>query len=407
MRRILGLLFVLITFLLGMPVLAQDDTIPDELERFAERSSEGYDRIIALIDATPLADVFADDMTEVTFFAPTDDAIEILLDELGISADDLLNNPDVLLTILNNHAVKGSITSADLIDDTELETLDGEGITVTVTDDGDVQLNEEALIITPSIEASNGVVYGIDAVLLPDADLTLTGSGGGVCIVSAEGANTARVRVGPGNNRTSVTFLPTGTEFEVLGQTDDDEGNTWYQLDKEEAAPGRAINEAWIAAADVNSSGDCDNIGEAAAPPLIPIAPVPPPQTSGETAGGEQPEAPAQQTGARPNAGTWTVTLNPTTNLSCAGTGNVALPTTELFLTTSIPVSASYSGSTFIFDGVAMNQIGDGVYNGATNFEGFTGTFYIDSVINPNQMVGRFIGSEQDCSFTVTFVANR
>lgn len=95
--------------------------------------------------------------------------------------------------------------------------------------------------------------------------------GGGVCTVSVDTDDTARLRVGPGTNRTSVAFLPSRQEFEVLGRATDDAGAVWYQLDKDQAAPTRAVNEVWVAAADVNSRGNCDTVGEASAPPIIPI----------------------------------------------------------------------------------------------------------------------------------------
>jgi hypothetical protein len=93
------------------------------------------------------------------------------------------------------------------------------------------------------------------------------------CLVSAESANTVIVRVGPGENRTAVAFLPAETEFVVQGQAEDVFGALWFQLDKEEAAPGKLINEAWVAALEVISSGDCEAVGEVDAPPIIPIAP--------------------------------------------------------------------------------------------------------------------------------------
>lgn len=91
------------------------------------------------------------------------------------------------------------------------------------------------------------------------------------CFVSAETADTAQVRVGPGTNRTSVTFLPAGTEFVVQGQAEDTDGALWYRLDKQEAAPGKLINEAWVAAETVIASDGCESVAEVEAPPIIPI----------------------------------------------------------------------------------------------------------------------------------------
>ena len=79
------------------------------------------------------------------------------------------------------------------------------------------------------------------------------------------------IRVGPGANRTVIAFLPAGINFEALGQTSDSDGNMWFSVPKEEVAPTKAVNETWVAADSVDQSGDCANVVDALAPPIIPI----------------------------------------------------------------------------------------------------------------------------------------
>ena len=106
-----------------------------------------------------------------TVFAPTDAAITALVEALEITAEDLLALPD-LGEILQYHVVAGAAMSGDLTDGQEIETLLGENVTVTINAEG-VFVND-AQVTAADIEAGNGVVHVIDAVLLPPAPETNT-----------------------------------------------------------------------------------------------------------------------------------------------------------------------------------------------------------------------------------------
>ena len=101
-----------------------------------------------------------------TVFAPTDDAVVALTEALGISADDLLALPN-LGEILQYHVVAGEAFSDDLEDGQMITTLLGQDVTVSI-DDAGVMINE-AMVIIADLEAENGVVHVIDAVLVPTA----------------------------------------------------------------------------------------------------------------------------------------------------------------------------------------------------------------------------------------------
>jgi hypothetical protein len=107
------------------------------------------------------------------------------------------------------------------------------------------------------------------------------------CTIRTEDANTVRVRVGPGENRTSIAFLPADQDFEVLGTATDRAGNPWWKVDRELAAPGKAANETWVAEGDVEESGDCEAVIDVNAPPIIPASNNPPsaalPASSGKS----------------------------------------------------------------------------------------------------------------------------
>ena len=108
-----------------------------------------------------------------TVFAPTDAAFTQLLDDLDITAEELLARED-LADILTLHVLTVVVMSGDLADGAEVTSLNGQTLTVRALDGGGFGLDTEddgddanATIIQADIEASNGVVHLIDAVLIP------------------------------------------------------------------------------------------------------------------------------------------------------------------------------------------------------------------------------------------------
>jgi LPXTG-motif cell wall-anchored protein len=105
-----------------------------------------------------------------TVFAPTDAAFQALLTKLGVTADQLLQRED-LKDILLYHVVSGKVMSSSLSEGLEATTLNGKKIKFTLA--GGAKVN--GANITPDVEATNGVIHVIDAVLLPPADNPKTG----------------------------------------------------------------------------------------------------------------------------------------------------------------------------------------------------------------------------------------
>lgn len=105
-----------------------------------------------------------------TVFAPTDEAFAALPDG---TLDALLADPSGDLTsILTYHVVPGKVMAADVVtlDGEKVETVNGEELTVNVDGSAvsltDAQGNTVNVTAT-DIEASNGVIHVIDAVLMP------------------------------------------------------------------------------------------------------------------------------------------------------------------------------------------------------------------------------------------------
>lgn len=117
---------------------------------------------------TAAGDIGIMDGSAYTIFAPTDDAFAALPEG---ALDALLADPAALLAALQYHAVAGAVPAeavADL-DGTEVTTVAGEPISISVTDTG-VVLNDSVNVTATDLYVKEGVVHVIDAVLLPAAE---------------------------------------------------------------------------------------------------------------------------------------------------------------------------------------------------------------------------------------------
>jgi len=120
-----------------------------------------FTTLVTAVQAASLVDALKGE-GPLTVFAPTDDAFNALPDG---TIEALLNDIPALTNILLYHVVEGKVMAADVIGLSEVETLLGESIGITL-EDGKVMIGEVQVIIT-DIEAANGVIHVIDAVLLP------------------------------------------------------------------------------------------------------------------------------------------------------------------------------------------------------------------------------------------------
>lgn len=98
-----------------------------------------------------------------TVFAPTDDAFAKVphgkLDQLLKS-----ENRETLQLLLRNHIVPGKLLSNELKNLDRTTTAQGEDLKIEAR--AGLWVNE-ARVVSPDLEASNGVLHGIDTVLLP------------------------------------------------------------------------------------------------------------------------------------------------------------------------------------------------------------------------------------------------
>jgi uncharacterized surface protein with fasciclin (FAS1) repeats len=99
-----------------------------------------------------------------TVFAPTDEAFNKLPPG---TVESLLKpeNKDKLKAILLYHVVSGDVTAAQVVKLSSAKTINGQDLKLSVNN-GTVMVND-AKVVKADVLAANGVIHGIDTVLLP------------------------------------------------------------------------------------------------------------------------------------------------------------------------------------------------------------------------------------------------
>lgn len=141
-----------------------EDTVVD-----VAASSEEFSTLAQAVEAADLTEALSA-TGPITLFAPTNEAFEALpegaLDELLLP-----ENQELLRQVLTYHVVEEEVAAADVTSG-EVPTAAGTPLTLEVDEaTGDVMVND-AMVVEPDIQASNGIIHGIDQVILPP-DLAL------------------------------------------------------------------------------------------------------------------------------------------------------------------------------------------------------------------------------------------
>lgn len=145
--------------LVAGPVLAGAKDIVD-----TAAGAGSFNTLVAAVQAAGLVDTLKGE-GPFTVFAPTDEAFAALPEG---TVETLLKpeNKDQLVAILTYHVVPGKVMSTDLSDDMKAATVGGGDLTIDL--DNGVMVND-ASVVTPDIETSNGVIHVIDKVILPSS----------------------------------------------------------------------------------------------------------------------------------------------------------------------------------------------------------------------------------------------
>jgi uncharacterized surface protein with fasciclin (FAS1) repeats len=177
--------------------------------------STAHTTLVAAVVEARLLPALTNPFSQLTVFAPTNDAFAAALTALGLTAGELLASPnlsDILLYhVLGAEVVSGSLTNGQIAAPLNTDN------TLKVTIDGtDVFINQ-AQVTAANLQADNGVVHVLNAVVLPSetvADIAL-GSSAHTTLVAA--VVEARLLPALTNPFASLTvFAPTNTAFDNL-----------------------------------------------------------------------------------------------------------------------------------------------------------------------------------------------
>ncbi len=207
----------------------EDSVTPVEDPQSIAALAQAEPSLSILVDALTKADLvstFSND-GNYTVFAPTNAAFVALLGATGQSElDDL--PVDVLTNVLKNHVLSSKVMSTDLVDGTTAKALNGENVSIGVGNE--VTISGVKVTVT-DIEASNGIIHIIDAVIVPESIQPIVGTIVApayfnknfttlIAAVQAADEDILSVLLGDGPSGNGMTlFAPTNDAFEAAGIT--------------------------------------------------------------------------------------------------------------------------------------------------------------------------------------------
>ncbi|MDX1493794.1 MAG: fasciclin domain-containing protein [Longimicrobiales bacterium] len=148
-----------------------EPTIAELVTSLANADEPEFTVLLAAVEAAGLVDALNGDR-ELTVFAPTDAAFGRLLALLGVTAEELLADTELLTAVLLYHVAPGERDAEVVLESDRIRTLNGGFLYPMANDDGAFivdgsEATEDAQIIQTDIEAANGIVHVIDEVLVP------------------------------------------------------------------------------------------------------------------------------------------------------------------------------------------------------------------------------------------------
>jgi transforming growth factor-beta-induced protein len=175
--------------------------------------------LVAAVKAAGLVDTLKS-AGPFTVFAPTNAAFASLLQELNVTADQLLANKPLLTQVLTYHVLASRSLAASLTDGLASATVQGQPVKFKKTDGGlsivDARGRTSNVVIA-NVQASNGVIHAIDRVILPtDKNIVQLAVGTPALSILVEAVLAAELQgvlSGPGP---FTVFAPTNDAFAAL-----------------------------------------------------------------------------------------------------------------------------------------------------------------------------------------------
>jgi hypothetical protein len=126
----------------------------------------GFTTLVTALTAANLVETLAFPNGPYTVFAPTNAAFGRLGQEL-LGCLLLPRYQDVLQDVLLYHVADEELLAQQLFNDQVINMMNTDSILITI-DDGTVVINSNADVVEPNLIATNGILHGIDRVLIPE-----------------------------------------------------------------------------------------------------------------------------------------------------------------------------------------------------------------------------------------------
>jgi transforming growth factor-beta-induced protein len=175
--------------------------------------------LVAAVQAAGLVDTLKS-AGPFTVFAPTNAAFASLLQELNVTADQLLANKPLLTQVLTYHVLASRSLAASLTDGLALATVQGQPVKFKKTGSGLSILDASGRtsnVVIANVQATNGVIHAIDRVILPTdkniVQLAVATPALSILVEAVLAAELQGVLSGPGP---FTVFAPTNDAFAAL-----------------------------------------------------------------------------------------------------------------------------------------------------------------------------------------------
>ena len=158
-----------------------EDTATDSTDAAAPQTivdiaagNPDFSTLVALVTAAGLGETLAGE-GPFTVLAPTNAGFEALAEKMGVTIEELsatlTGDVELLKTVLTSHVIAGKVMAADTaaLNGMDADLVSGEKAKV-VSADGVVSFTigtSTATVVTPDVEAANGVIHIVDMPLLP------------------------------------------------------------------------------------------------------------------------------------------------------------------------------------------------------------------------------------------------
>lgn len=128
-------------------------------------ADERFSILVEAVSKAGLVDALSAD-GPYTVFAPTNDAFEMLFEDLGVNGIEDLS-AEQLTPILLYHVIDAKVIAAD-VKSGKVSTLNKDAWMSIEASSKGVKIDKNSTVIITDVEASNGVIHVIDRVLLPE-----------------------------------------------------------------------------------------------------------------------------------------------------------------------------------------------------------------------------------------------